>query len=137
MIPLAVENIALACGNYCTSNHLKELFKKTVSASQGLCNTSLCSLCSEDGYSQVHTRVYIYIYVVTAIRSYVIISLILQNLYDYCVVVLLTVYCLCVMASLCHSPPNIDIVRLRHLLSLCHGGNVSLTTPQCTLAVRH
>ena len=46
----------------CTGEHLKELFKKTVSASQGLCNASLCSLCSENGYSQVHTSIYLYKY---------------------------------------------------------------------------
>ena len=42
-------------------NHLKKLFKKTVSASQELCTTSLCSLHSENGYSRVHTSIYIYI----------------------------------------------------------------------------
>ena len=41
--------------------HLKELFKKPVSASQELCITSLCSLHSENGHSQVHTSIYIYI----------------------------------------------------------------------------
>ena len=40
---------------HCTRDHLKEPFKKTVSAFQELCDTSLCSLCSEDGYSQDHT----------------------------------------------------------------------------------
>ena len=40
--------------------HLKKLFKKTVSASQELCTTSLRSLHSENGYSRVHTSIYIY-----------------------------------------------------------------------------
>ena len=43
--------------------HLKKLFKKTVSASQELCTTWLCSLHSENGYSRVHTSIHIYIYI--------------------------------------------------------------------------
>ena len=59
----------LGARKHCTSEHLKELFKKTVSASQGLCNTSLCSLCSENGYSQVHSSIYIYIYMYNIIYT--------------------------------------------------------------------
>ena len=42
--------------------HVKELFEKTVLASHGLCITSLYSLHSENGDSQVHTSKQIYIY---------------------------------------------------------------------------
>ena len=36
---------------------MKGLFKKTVSASQELCITSLCSLHSENGHSRIHTSI--------------------------------------------------------------------------------
>ena len=51
--------------NTAHEKRLKELFTKTVSASLTLCNTSLCSLRSENGYSQVHTSIYIYICIIS------------------------------------------------------------------------